>query len=63
MEEHDNEMVYIEEGDIARYVFQRLIEKGYAVTNEEAFVLGEIMFDFLVEQSVIEDFEEFEEEE
>lgn len=54
--------VYVDEGTIARYVFKRLIDKGFAVTNEEAFVLGEIMFDFLVEQSVIEFVEEYDEE-
>lgn len=61
MEESKNVHVYVDEAAIARYVFKRLIDKGYAVTNEEAFVLGEIMFDFLVETSVIEDYEEFEE--
>jgi hypothetical protein len=48
------ETVYIHEGDIAQYVFNRLIEKGFALTNEEAFVLGEVFFDYLVEKDVLE---------
>lgn len=51
---------HIYEGDIARYFFNRLIELGYAVTNEEAFVLGKLMFDYLIEQSVIEEYDIYE---
>lgn len=52
------EPVYVSEGILSKYIFQRLIDKGYAVTNEEAFALGEIFFDFLVENEVLEFIEE-----
>jgi hypothetical protein len=44
--------------DIAEYVHKRLIESGYAPTADEVFDLAEIFFEYLVENSIIEELEE-----
>jgi hypothetical protein len=54
----ERKVIYVNEGEIAQYVFNRLIEKGYAVTNDEAFELGYIFFDYLLEKSIIKNAED-----
>lgn len=60
---NEHEMVLIDEGDIAEYVYGRLLEKGYTVTSDEILDLAEIMFDYLVDKSVIMNVAHYESEE
>lgn len=54
--------ILIDEANIADYVYAELIDRGLAPTEEEANVLGEIFFDWLIGMGLIEDFEEYDEE-
>lgn len=47
--------VYIEEEDITKYLYMRLIDMGYVPSTDEILDISEIMFDFLLEKSLIED--------
>lgn len=53
--------IVIDTEDIANYLFQCLIERGYAPTQEEVEELSDIMFDYLVEKQAIQEMEDFEE--
>jgi hypothetical protein len=53
--EEEKRMAYISEGQIAEYVYKRLVELGYAPTSDEVFDLAEIFMDFLFEHSVVID--------
>lgn len=71
-EQNNNEMeqpqtfqvvVVIDERNIADYIHASLLERGMIPTEEEASVLGEIVFDYLIALGMIEDVEEYDEEE
>jgi hypothetical protein len=41
--------------EIKEFFFEELLERGYVPTDEEVRDIADIMFDFLVEKSVITD--------
>lgn len=56
--------VIIDSAHIADYVHASLLERGMIPTEEEADVLGEIFFDWLIDMGLIDetDVEDYEEE-
>lgn len=56
-------MIVIDEAHIADYIYASLIDKGLVPTEEEASVLGEIVFDYLLDMGMIEDYEDYEQDE
>jgi hypothetical protein len=48
--------VWIQDTDIANYLFHRLVEDGYAPEEDELLDLAEYVFDFLMDMSYIESF-------
>jgi len=71
-EKFDNEQeqpqvvaIIIDSAHIADYVHASLLERGMIPTEEEAEVLGEIFFDWLIDMGMIDeiDVEEYDEEE
>lgn len=57
--------VFIDEAQIAKYLYGRLVEDGYAPTADEVLDIAEYVFDFLMEMSYIQmvDTDKLEEEE
>lgn len=47
-------ILYFGEEDIARYVYTRLLEYGYAPDSDEVEDIAEIFFDFLLDNDVFE---------
>jgi hypothetical protein len=45
--------------DISDFIYQKLIQQGYAPKEEECEDLADIMFDYLIELGIVEDFEEY----
>jgi hypothetical protein len=45
--------------DMKDHFFERLIKLGYAPKEEKCEDLADIMFDYLLELGIIEDFEEY----
>ena len=52
--EGEMKRVWINESDIARYLFHRLIEDGYVPETDELLDISEYVFDFLMDMSYIE---------
>jgi hypothetical protein len=48
------ETVFISEGEIAKYMYNRLIESGYVPETDKVLELAEIMFDYLIDKGVLE---------
>lgn len=45
----------VHQDDIADYIFEKLVERGYAPTEDESFELADIVFDLLIELGVMEE--------
>lgn len=56
MEEREVD-VYVSEEDIAKFVWDRLLAKGYVPQSDEILDLAEIFFDYLLDKAIV-DFEE-----
>lgn len=50
--------ILIDEAHIAEYVYANLIDRGLVPTEEEAEVLGEIFFDWLIDMGMIDEYDE-----
>lgn len=47
--------VVIDTEEMAEYIYERLIERGYVPKREEVEELADIFFDFLLDYGVIEE--------
>jgi hypothetical protein len=57
--------VFIDEAQIGKYLYSRLVEDGYVPAADEVLDIAEYVFDFLMEMSYIQavDSDELEEDE
>jgi len=55
--------IFIEEDKISERVFQELIAHGYGATEDECDLIAAIVFDYLIELTVIDEIEDLEGEE
>lgn len=51
--------IVIDSEEIKEYFFKGLLQEGYVPTEEEAEVLADICFDYLVDLGIIESYEEY----
>lgn len=49
------ENIYVSETEIAEYIWDKLLAKGYVPESDELLDLAEIMFDFLVDVGIVGD--------
>jgi hypothetical protein len=49
--------IFIDEAQIAKYLYSRLVQDGYAPAADEVLDLAEYVFDFLIEMSYIQGIE------
>lgn len=47
--------ISIDTEEMAEYVYQQLTLRGYHITEDEADEIADIMFDYLLEKSVIDE--------
>lgn len=47
--------IYIENEEISEFLFKKLISMGMVPTQDEVDVIGDILFDFLVHNEVIDE--------
>ncbi|MEK3886115.1 YozD family protein [Bacillus sp. FSL K6-3431] len=51
--------VFIDTEEIAEFFYRELLQRGYTPSEEEADVLADIAFDYLIEKNIIdEDYED-----
>jgi hypothetical protein len=57
------EELYVSDTEIAEYIWDKLLAKGYVPESDEVLDLAEITFDFLIDKGVIGEVIDFEGEE
>lgn len=48
------EELYVSDTEIAEYIWDKLLDKGYVPESDEVLDLAEIMFNFLVDKGILE---------
>jgi hypothetical protein len=56
-----DEELYVSDTEIAEYIWDKLLAKGYVPESDEVLDLAEIMFDFLIDKGIVSDVTEEEE--
>jgi hypothetical protein len=58
MDERKEIEVIIDTVEMGEYILEKLIEKGFIPTDEEIDAISDIVFDYLVHKSVVEEVDE-----